>query len=239
MNLHKKVMYVVGLGLLLSTSSLMAAEKSAKSVIKHAYQYLGSLDKYAFKAVVSENFIENGEAVTHRQYVFAQLARPDKLHVDTKGDLKDRSIYINHGLFTMIDHNYGYYGQLKTPSTIDGTLDAIFNKYGIKAPMASLFYSNMHKRIKFTHSKYFGTMDVAGTQCDYVAFKNDTQEIHVWIATGNEPLVKTYSVIETSLPGNPRMNTSLTWIKNPKISENNFVFKAPENATKISVKPAQ
>ena len=239
MNLHKKVFCVAGMGFLLSTTSLVAADKSAKSIIKNAYQYLGSMDKYAFQAVVSEDAVESGEIIkTYKQNVSAKVARPDKLRVDTKGDVKDRSTYINHGLFTMIDHDFGYYAQLKTPTTIDGTLDTIFTKFGIKAPMASLFYSDMNKRVKFKNSKYFGTMDVAGVECDYVAFKNSIREIHVWIATGDKPLVKTYSIIDTTTEGNPRMNTSLVWSVNPKISESDFVFKAPKGVSKISVNSA-
>ena len=239
MKLHKKVFCVLGLGLLLSGTTLVAAEKSAKDVINNAYQYLGSMDKYAFKAVVSEDAVENGEIVkTYKQNVSAKVSRPNSLRVDTKGDIKNRSNYINNGLYTMMDHKFSYYGQIKTPKSIDGTLDFIFTKFGIKAPMASLFYSDMHKRVKFKQSKYFGRVDVAGVECDYVAFKNSIREIHVWIATGDKPLVKTYSVIDTDTQGNPRMNTSLTWIENPSISESDFVFNAPKGALKVSIQSA-
>jgi len=239
MKLHKKVFCVVGLGLLLSGTHLVAAEKTAKDVMNNAYQYLGSMDKYAFKAVVTEDAVEDGQIVkTYQQNVSAKVSRPDKLRVDTKGDIKNRSNYMNNGLYTMIDHDFDYYGQIKTPKSIDGALDFIFTKFGIRAPMASLFYSNMQKRVKFNNSKYFGTVKVGGVECDYVAFKNKTREIHAWITTGEKPLVKTYSVIDTDTQGNPRMNTSLTWINNPSISESDFVFKAPKGASKVSVHSA-
>ena len=40
MKLHKKVFCVVGLGLLLFGTNLLAAEKTAKDVINNAYQYI-------------------------------------------------------------------------------------------------------------------------------------------------------------------------------------------------------
>jgi len=235
MKLHKKVLCVVGLGLLLTGTNLVAADKSARDVINNAYQYLGSMDKYAFTAVVSEDAVEDGAIVkTYKQNVSAKVSRPNNLRVDTKGDVKNRSNYLNDGLYTMMDHNAGFFGQIKTPKSIDGALDFIFTKFGIRSPMASLFYSDMNKRVKFKKSKYFGTMDVAGTECDYVAFKNNTREIHAWIATGDKPLVKTYSIIDTGTNGNPRMNTSLTWT-NASISDSDFVFKAPKGASIITV----
>jgi len=240
MTIHKKLLYTAGVALLLAGTSLVAAEQSAKDIISKAYNYIGGMDQYAFDAIVTREGTNDAETGRkHRQDVSITVDRPDKLRVDTKGDIKNRSTYVNDGLFTMMDHTYNYYGQLKTPKTIDGTLDFIFDKFGIKAPLASLVYSDMGKRIKFKKSKYFGKMNVAGTECDYVAFKSRAGEVHIWIATGDKPLVKTYAIIDTNANGNPRMDTSLTWDTNPKISASDFIFKAPKGAAKISVEPAK
>ena len=227
MKLHTKVLGVVGLGLLLAGTNLVAAEKSATDIISNSYKYLGSMDKYAFSAVVSI-----GE---YKQNISAKVSRPNMLRVDTNGDIKNRSNYFNNGLYTMMDHDTGFYGQIETPKSIDATLDVIFTKFGIKSPMATFFHSDMDQRMKLKNGKYFGTVNVAGVECDYVAFRNKTRVIHAWIATGDTPLVKTYSVIEQD---NSRMNTTLTWTTNANISENDFVFKAPENASKITVNSA-
>ncbi|RLA71234.1 MAG: hypothetical protein DRG09_00880 [Epsilonproteobacteria bacterium] len=234
MNLYKKALVVVSFGLLLSNTNLLAEEKSAKSIVSNAYAQIGNMDKYAFSAIVVDNDTVEGETITYKQKVSVKIERPAKLRVDNKGDIKDRSTYINNGLFTMIDHNFAYYGQLKTPKTIDATLDFIFDKFGMRTPLATLMYSDMGKRIKFRTNKYFGTVDVAGVECDYVAFKNNTKEIHVWITTGEHPLVKTFSIIN----GDTRINTSLTWNTNPKFSDSDFIFKAPKGAEKISINSA-
>ncbi len=235
MRSYKKIFCVVGVSLLLSGAALQASDLSAKDVVSKSFQYLGSLDKYAIKAVVADYAIDEGDAKTYKQKVSVKMDRPDRLRVDVKADDRDRTIYINNGIFTMIDHGSGYYGQLKTPKTIDGTLDFIFDRYGIKAPLASLLYSDMHKRVKFNSSKYFGAVEVDGVKCDYVAFKDSDKEIHIWITTGDKPLVKTYTVIDTTQKSHPRTDTTLNWIKNPRISDRNFVFKAPKSASKISV----
>ncbi len=239
MNLHKKLLCTAGVALLLSSTTLFAAEQSAKDVVNKAYQYIGSMDKYSFNAVVSNEEAQDGNIVnTHKQNVSVKVVRPGKLRVDTKGENKSRSSYINEGTFTMLDREFGYYGQIETKKDIDGTLDMIFETYGIKAPLASLIYSDMHKRVKFNRSKYFGTVEVAGVECDYVAFKSKVREVHVWITTGDQPLVKTFSIIDTSIKGNPRRNTTLTWNTDPKISDSDFVFSAPKDVTKISIESA-
>ncbi len=234
MNLHKKLLCTAGAALLLSSTSLFAVEKSAVDIVKNAYQYIGSLDKYAFDAATTKGGESNKN---FRQDVSVEVDRPGKLRIETKGDAKNRTVYLNDGMFTMMDHTYNYYGQVKAAKTIDGTLDRIFDTYGIKAPLASLIYSDMGKRVKFTKSKYFGTMDVAGVACDYVAFKTNIGEVHIWIATGDKPLIKTFSIISNQ--GEVRRDTSISWDTNPRICEKDFIFKAPKGASKISVKPAK
>ncbi|WP_415407943.1 DUF2092 domain-containing protein [Sulfurovum sp. CS9] len=240
MNLHKKLLCTAGVALLLSSTSLFAADKSARDILNNAYQYIGGMDKYAFTAVVIDDEMQDGETTEkYKHTVSVKVDRPGKLRVETTGTVKNRSNYLNEGSYTMIDHGHNYYGQIKTPKTIDASLDVLFEKFGIRAPLAQLIYSDMDKRVKFRTSKYFGTKDVAGVECDYVAFKNGTKEVHVWIATGDKPLVKSYSIIDTSTDSASRINTSVTWNTNANTSDSDFVFVAPKGSSKISVNRAK
>lgn len=234
MTLYKRTLGIVGVGLLLSGTQVFAAQMNAKDIVIKAYAQIGSMDKYAFSAVISDNETIEGKTITYKQDLSVKIDRPGNLRVNTKGDIKNRSTYLHNGQFSMIDHGFGYYTQLNTPETIDATLDYLYDKFGIQTTLATFMYSDMRKREKFKKNKYFGTVDVAGVECDYVAFKNNDKEIHIWITTGDKPLVKTYSIFN----GDTRINATLAWDTNPTFSESDFVFKAPKGATKISVNPA-
>ena len=178
---------------------------------------------------------EDGTVKEYRFDTSVKVDRPGKFQINVKGPSKDRSNYLNNGVYTMMDHQYNFYGQIKAHETIDGTLDYIFEEYGIRSPLAQLLYSQMHKRAKFTSSKNFGTMMVDGRECNYVAFSNGAIEVHLWIETGNEPLIKAYSIIDKTDEDDYRINTSITWDLDTKISDKDFVFKVPKGAEKISV----
>lgn len=239
MELYKKLLSATGVVLLLGGTVLFAEEQSPKDIMNRAFAYIDSMDQYAFKAVVVDNeTTEDGKINQYRFDVSVKVDRPGQLRVDTKGYLMDRSNYLNNGVYTMMDHEFNYYGQLKTPETIDGALDYIFEKYGIRSPLAQLIYSNMHKRAKFRTSKNFGTMMVDGIECDYVAFSNDMREVHIWVAKGDKPLVKAYSIIDKMGEDDYRINTSLTWDTKAQISDSDFVFRVPKGAEKISVQSA-
>jgi hypothetical protein len=237
MKIHKKFLSTVGFIFLLGGASLFASEQSAVDILNKAYQYVGSMDKYAFNAVVIDDDVEDGKIIKqkYRHDVSVKVDRPGKLRVDTKGDIRNRSNYLNDGMFTMMDHTFGYYAQLQTPKTIDGTLDLIFEIYGIRAPLAQIVYSDMNKRFKFKKSKNFGTMMVNGTECNYVAFSDDTAEVHIWIETGDKPLLKAYTIFDKTIEGYPALSTSITWQETPNISDNDFIFSAPKDAVEISV----
>ncbi|WP_415408005.1 DUF2092 domain-containing protein [Sulfurovum sp. CS9] len=224
----------------IAATSLFAADKSARDILNKAYQYVGSMDKYAFTAVIIDDEMQDGKTTEkYKHTAVVKVDRPGKLRIDTTGTVKNRSNYLNEGSFTMIDHGHNYYGQIKTPKTIDASLDVLFEKFGIRAPLAQLIYSGMDRKVKFRTSKYFGTKNVGGVECDYVAFKNGTRELHAWIATGDAPLVKSYSIIDTSTDSSSRINTSVTWNTNANISDSDFVFVAPKGSSKISVNRAK
>jgi len=239
MKLEKKVFLMLWSMIIAGNSMLVASEKSALEIANKVYQTIGSMERYAFDAVVTEQEMKEGIALQkHRRDISVKVHRPGSLRVDVKGDFRDRSTYIHDSVFTMIDHQEGYYGQLKTADTIDGTLDEIFEQFGIRAPLASLIYSDMDKRAKFKQGKYFGVMQVAGIACDYIAFKSADREVHAWITHGEHPKVINYSIIETAQAGQPRTNTTIRWKENPKIEKSDFIFKAPKGAQQISIRPA-
>lgn len=225
--------------LLFSVTPLLATEQTPRDILNKAYNYIGSMDKYAFQAVIIDNITaEDGTVNKSRHDATVKIDRPGKLRVDVKGDMRNRSNYLNNGVYTMMDHEFGYYGQIKIPETIDGGLDYIFEKYGIRAPLAQLIYSNTHKRVKFIKSKNFGMKVVDGTECHYIAFSNDVRDVHVWITTGDKPLVRSYSIIDKTGEFEHRIDTSLYWNVDAKISDSDFIFKASKGAEKISVQSA-
>jgi len=235
MEFQKKFLLIAGVGLLLGASNLSAVEKTARGVMNNAYKYIDKLKDYSFDAIVVDKSIENGELIgKYNHKVSVKVSRPNMLRVDIKGDFKNSTNYLNSGLFTIIDHNDKYYGQLKTPKNINKALDFIFDKYGIKSPLASLIYTDMGKRAKFSRSKYFGVDTINGVKCDYIAFKKGSREVHIWVAVGDKPIVKYYTEINEFY----KINTTIFW-NNKKIVPSDFEFIAPKNASKISIEPTE
>lgn len=238
MKLGNKLLCSAGMFFLLGSHTLIAAETSAKDILHHAFGYLSSLDKYAFNAVVIDSYSHANKVEKSKRTVAVKLERPDNLRVDIQGENRDRTNYMHDGKYIIVDHAFGYYAEIDTPKDIDKTLDFLIESFGINAPLTSLLYKDMGKRIHFTSSRYFGETDVSGTPCDYVAFKNNDTTVHVWIAKGDKPLVKAYAVIGTDKEDGYRIDTSVHWQDASTIKASDFIFAAPKDVAKISIEPA-
>jgi len=239
MKLVHKIFYIVGAVILVGSTTLLAKDIHAKDIITKAQTYLGSLDKYAFDAVIYDTYSENNTQVFKLKHeVSVKLIRPDKLRIDVKGDTKDRTNYLLDGKYTMVDHTFGYYGEIKVQKNIDDALDFLIKAFGINAPLTSLLYQDMPKRTRFDKSKSFGVVDVGDIPCHYVAFKNNKREVHIWITTGAAPLVKSYSVIDTTTKKHLRIDSSIKWKDASTIQASDFVFTPSEDLMKIPVESA-
>ena len=226
----QKFLLTAGLGLLLSTSTLLA-DMSAKDIANKVYDALDSRQSYAFDAII----VNNADDATNKHQVSVKVNRPNQLRIDVKGDIRNRSNYLNNGTFTIYDHDKNMYVGIKTPNDIEKTLDTLFDTLKVKAPLAQLIYTNMGERIKFDRSKNFGVVDVAGEECHYIAFSDKSKEVHVWVTTGDTPLVKHYMIKDKTSKNNASKATTLYWKKASSVSPDDFVFSAPKNAQEVFI----
>jgi len=228
----QKLLYAAGLGLLLGTATLLADDMSAEEIAKKAYAALDNRQSYAFNAAIL-NHSDDGEN-THQ--VNVKVNRPGQFRVDVAGDIRNRSNYLNNGVFTVYDHDKNMYLHLKTPKDIDNALDDLFERFEIKAPLAQLMYTNMGERIKFDSSKNFGIVDLNGVECHYLAFSTKANEVHVWVSTGETPMIKNYMIKDKTSKNNAYKATTIYWKNASTISSSDFVFAVPKNATEVFIK---
>jgi len=216
---------------------IMHEPSIANKILDRAYRYIGGLDKFAFDAVtINDDLIDDKMIAEVKHRVIVKVDRPGDMLIDITGDTKNRRSYLHEGQFTMYDKEKNYYGMLKTPRTIDGTLDYIFDRYDIKIPLANLLYSDVAKRLN-PQSKgyYFGLSNVGKTLCDYIGFKNSKEELQLWIARGQNPVIRKFIIIDKTGKRELRSTTVLRWYKNSKSQLDQYIFKVPANAVKIRV----
>ena len=228
----QKLLVAAGLGLLLSTATLLAEPMSAKEIAKKAYDALDSHQSYAFSAAI----VNHSDDTNNKHRVDAKVNRPGQFRIDVSGDVRNRSNYLNNGQYTVYDHAKNIYLHLKTPNDIEGALDDLFDRFEIKTPLAQLLYTNMGERIHFTHSKNFGIVDLNGVECHYLASSDKVKEVHVWITTGENPQIIHYRVNDKTSKNNAYQEGAISWKDAKTISPSDFLFTVPKKAQEVFIK---
>ena len=236
MPIYKKIFTLLSVSMVLGASTLTAADKSALDIINKAFQYTSSLNTYAFTAnIVEDEMQEDGTSIAYKYITSVKVKRPGQLRIDTKSKFLNRSITIDNGLFTIMRHGDNTYSQLSVSKNIDIAIESILTKYDIKEPLASLIYSDMAKRVESHSSQYLGTKNVDGVVCDYVRFKSQHRDIHVWVTKGDSPQIKAYNIKDTSEQPYVTTETKITWDVKRSIQNSDFVFNAPKNSKKVEI----
>ena len=248
MILVKKAVTVLSLSLLLASGSVYAetvtamaqeAKIDASALLKNSYAYLGSLDKYAFKASITNSVDVDGEDIVMKRVSNVKVKRPDQFRIDSKGENFNRSLYLSNGVFTMIENDEKYYASVKTGKGIDGTLDLINKKLGIVVPLSTLLHSDMDKFIHPKKVQYFGTRMVSGVECNYIAFRQRATVVHLWIENSDTPLVRSAKIVTDAKNDRGTTDMVIKWDTKPGFSDSVFVFKAPKGASHIAIRPAK
>ena len=213
--------------------------KSASDILMNSYHYIEGLKHFKIEAIVLNEDIYKDNIViqlTHR--VDMEIQRPSKMFIDIKGDVKNQNIYLDNSIFTIYSKKYNLFGKLTTKDTIDATLDMLFEKYDIKAPLANLIYSDISVRLKPQNKGYYiGVVDYKGNKCDYLVFANKYKEFQVWIQKGEQPLIRKFIIIDKTSKEKLRSVTMLKWNLHPFSFFDRFKFVAPKNATQIDILP--
>ena len=236
-----KYIGVVGMMIIVSYAQepkLMNGMK-AKDILKSAYEYIEAHSSFEIDAVTtSEDLFNQDTVMEESRNIKVILKRPDKLYIKSDADYRHRRYYLKKGIFNIYDADINLYGEIKSGQDIDGTLDKIYDEYGIASPLANLLYSNLQKRVMPKAKGYYlGVRKVNGRWCHYLIFSNQIKELEVWVDAKDEPIIRKFTVIDKSTPLRLHSTTELKW-HFKESGDNVFNFIPPAGSSKIPVKPA-
>jgi len=237
------IIIVLG-GLLLAGESPQATLMRGMGPIKlleSAYRYLERQPAFSLEALTVNEDLSRDKVVTEvRNKIRVDLERPGKIHVRVKGDSKNREYLMQGGRFLVWDRTYNLYGELQTPASVDGTLDFLYDTYGIRTPLANLLYSDLSRRLKPRAKGYdFGWRMLDGVRCRYLVFDSARKELEVWIQAEGAPQILRFVIIDKSTPFRLHSSTTIHWISMGRVSGKPFDLKLPEGAFRIPIRPGK
>lgn len=180
-----------------------------------------------------------------RKVQFAHLrqltvVRPDKLKVETTGDVTNRTVWLDGKTLTVWDRDKNVYAQLKDPGTIDQTLDMLQEKYGMSLPGADLLSEDVYKTLTEDCNAidYIGIGYVGEEKCHHLAFTKENIDWQLWISLGAKPAPRKMVITYKQLPGEPQYTLQLLKLEDSsRIKDAVFTYDIPKGAEKIEFHP--
>lgn len=170
------------------------------------------------------------------------IQRPDKLKVETTGDVTCRTFWKDGKTLTVLDRDKNVYAQIPDPGTIDQAVDLLQETYNMSLPAADLLSGDVYQNMTAGCQAidYVGTGYVGDEKCHHLAFTRDTIDWQLWISMGDKPATRKMVITYKRMPGQPQYTLQVIKAENPaKIDPAVFAAEIPKNAVKIEIKPAK
>ncbi len=224
-----------------------AAAKEAlpdpKAILLKMCDFLKQQPKFSFKAEVTDDRVYNGgRKLQYGLDVEAFFQRPDKLRINGDGDVESKQLIYDGKTLTLYDKDKNVYGSLEMTGDLDAALDKANKDYGLRVGLAELGANRLseHDTKGLTNSLYVGPSQVRGVPCHHLAFDKKNVHYQLWIATGEQPLLRKIVVTQKELPFAPQWTAYLSdWNFSPQLADNLFTFTPPEGAQKIKFMPVK
>jgi hypothetical protein len=214
-------------------------DPQADQILREMSKALSALQTFALHAEESFDEIPSGQPrtmLTNIRRVAVQ--RPNRFVADAEGDSLNRSVWYDGRSISVLDKTTHTFSSVEMPGSIDRTLDALADQYGVEVPLADLLYSDPHAVLTAgaTFSRYLGLHTAAGVPCHHLVFSQGDIEWQIWIDAGAHRLPRKLVITYVREPGEPQyMATFWAWRLSPTLPQTIFRFEAPEGAERVEL----
>jgi len=174
-------------------AALTDAERLAKGkeILQKALSRVAAAQTVTFDVV--QEISREGDGGTRKiQKVtnVAHLRRPDRLHLQAKGDL-ERDFWYDGTKATIALHKDKVFGEAPMPASVDEALDAIMSRYDVPIPMGDLLFTDAPVTLveAATAGGFVETVDLNGVKASHLSFTTGETKWQVWVQEGAEPTI--------------------------------------------------
>jgi hypothetical protein len=216
-------------------------EPDAVAALNRMGAYLRTLNAFTVKSETTiDEVTDDGMKLQFGGTVTMQVKRPNGLRAEVDSDRKHRQLIYDGKTLTLYGERIGYYATAPAPATLKELGEALNQKYGIRLPLADLFYWGTDEKAMadIKEAAIIGPAKCGNATCDHVAVRQEGVDWQVWIEQGKTPLPRKLVITTLSEPSQPQYIAVMQWNVAPKFQPTTFEFKPPMSAHKIPLASA-
>lgn len=198
--------------------------------------HLRTLKEFQLTASIKvEDVLEDDEKIEISGETTYYVRTPNRLKMHMETDKNTREYYYDGKTVTHVSPALGYYSVFDAPDTIGKTITAAKKKYGVRFPLADLFFWNStdDDAAKIKSAYFAGQTKILGDRCDHYAYRVDGYDIQIWIRTKGDPLPCRMVVTDTDEVARPQYAATLEWDTDAQFDDSTFLFAPPPDMGRV------
>jgi hypothetical protein len=221
-----------------ATNAAPLIDPEAREVLSRACRLLSSARTVTYHAEITfDSVLPSGVKLQYAAAMDTAIKRPDHLAISYKSDLGAKAVWYNGETLTILDPAKRAYATVALPGTIDVMFQKVADEQNLSLPLEGLDYNNLCGRAyrDIQRGKYVGVNDVAGVDCDHLAFIQQQADWQLWVDHGKRPLPRKIVITYKKLPAQPQWVAVLSdWRLNQPLSASIFQPRIPKGTIKTS-----
>jgi hypothetical protein len=199
----------------------------------------GEREIYRFDIIDTvEEVLETGQKVEYSHRRTGMVRRPDRLRIESRGDVVNRDIWFDGTTVTLFDEEFNVYGRIEAPGTIEEMMETLIDRFGVTTPLADLLSHRTREvmRAELQTARHLGPGIVGDHECDHLAFTGENIDWQIWVDSGEKTLLRKLVITYKSLEGQPEYELlMLNMTPLPEIPDEEFAFVPPQGADEIEI----
>lgn len=217
-------------------------DAAAMKSIEGMSDFLAGTKQFGVTLDVAYDVVQEwGQKLEFGETRVVTVRRPDRLRVDTTDrDGAKSGVVFDGREIAAFNVNDKVYATTPQPGSLDQSIAHFVDVLGMRLPMAAILQGHVAKDAKgwAREIRYVGAETLAGGPCDHVALHGDWQDVQLWIARGDRPLLQRIVITYARAEGKPQFSAQLRdWNLAPELGDAVFAFTPQAGATKIAFKP--
>jgi len=150
--------------------------------------------------------LRSGQKVQCSATTVISVRRPDGLHAERRGDLRDVDFWYDGKSVTLMDAFQQIYATHPAPPGIEAAWSHAMNKFGVSVPVADIILaSGPAELLKNVRSGiYVKRTSIRGVWCSHLAFRDKGFDWQVWVAEGPQPVPMKLVITYLNKQGEPQ-----------------------------------
>jgi len=212
-------------------------DQEALDILKDMSDALISTKEFTFDTeITNDRTLNSGQTIQYSGTMVTSVKRPNNVYAKFVGDSGTREVWSSGTDLTLYNASKQFYGVLKTPDTIDATMDFLIDNYDFTLALADILNADPYNSFMQTTTGGFvvGDSIVRGVECSHLAFIGEYVDWQIWISNEDPALPYKFVIDYKEIEGVPQYQAIFSnWNLKPKLSESVFKATVPKDAMKI------